>query len=65
MRGAVVGVISCGRWHTTREVSDKLPWALRNVWQRLEELHALGIVENRKFYANPDKCSESQWRISR
>ena len=65
MRGAVMEVIRCGRWRTTREIAERLPWAARNVWQRLEELRSIGAVENRKFYANPDKCTESQWRVSR
>mgnify|MGYP001215000227 CR=1 FL=1 len=64
-RGAVMDVIACGRWHTTREIAVALPWAVQNVWQRLRELAAMGVVDVRSFGGTPSRPTESQWRASR
>lgn len=61
-RGAVMDAIACGRWHTTREIADALPWAAQNVWQRLRELEAIGAVQVRRFGGTPSRPKEAQWR---
>ncbi len=63
-RGAVMDAIACGRWHTTREIADALPWAAQNVWQRLRELESIGAVQVRRFGGTSSRPGESQWKAS-